>query len=79
MRLEKIQTFLKERGFAYSYAEENGCADINFMRKEFKMHIWEYPPEEPGAQSNVRWVNRMEDYDGEDYEDQILAVMREWE
>lgn len=78
MHLEKIQAFLTERGFKYSYAEENGCADINFMRKEFNYHIWEYPPEEPGAQSNVRQVDRMEDYDGEDYEEQILAVMKEW-
>ncbi|MDD6158695.1 MAG: kinase [Oscillospiraceae bacterium] len=77
MRLSRIQDFLREKEIAYSYYEEAGCADINFIHKGLSYHIWEYPPEEPGAQSNVRETGRMEDY-GPDYEEEILAIMKTW-
>ena len=30
MRLQKLQKVLKEKGFPYTYVEEDGCGSVNF-------------------------------------------------
>ena len=77
MRLEKIQDFLKVRGMAYSYVEEDGCGSIDFIHRGLSYHIWEAPPEDGCADSHVRTAGRMETYEG-DYERQILDVLKTW-
>jgi len=77
MRLERIQAYMKDRGMKYQYFEEAGCGSIEFIHRGLAYHIWEYPEEEGGADSNVRSVGRMDSYTG-DYEEQILAVMKTW-
>ncbi len=77
MRLIKIQEFLKGKGIEYSYHEEDECADINFIYRGLSYHIWEDPPEDPGAQSNIRELGRMEDY-GPNYEEELLAILKTW-
>lgn len=77
MRLETIQKYMKEKGMPYQYFEDMGCGSIEFIHRGLSYHIWEYPEEENGADSNVRTVGRMDSYTG-DYEAQILAVMRTW-
>lgn len=77
MRLQRIQSFLRERGIDYTYSENDGCGGIEFTRRGLAYHIWEYPESEPGAASNVRAWGRMEDFEG-DYEASILQIMREW-
>lgn len=77
MRLTKIQAYLTQRNWPYRYWEENGCGSIDFVYRGLSYHIWEYPPEEPGAQSNVRNAGRPEDFSG-DYEGQILALLQTW-
>ena len=77
MRLEKIQAFMKGKNRPYQYFEEAGCGSIDFIHRGLSYHIWEYPPEENGADSNVRSVGRMDSYSG-DYEEQILAIMKTW-
>lgn len=77
MRLEKIQEFLKNRGMAYEYWEENDCGSITFLHRGLSYHVWEYPEPERGAESNVRTTGRGEDFDG-DYEEQILEILRTW-
>lgn len=78
MRLKKIQAFLSEHGQPFDYWESDGCGSIEFIHRGLSYHIWEYPPPERGAQSNVRNAGRQEDYDG-DYEAQILKMLESWE
>lgn len=77
MRLQKLQSFLKEKGWKYEYAEENDCASVDFEHRGLTYHVWEFFEDGYGAESNVVNVGRMEDYDGE-YEEKILEVIRTW-
>lgn len=77
MRLKIIQDFLKSRSMPYSYTEEDGCGGIVFVHRGLNYHIWEYPAEEPGAQSNVRTAGRSEEF-GEHYEQEILQILQQW-
>lgn len=77
MRLEKIQSFLKDRAMAYQYWEENDCGSIAFLHKGLSYHIWEYPEPERGAESNVRTAGRGEDFEG-NYEEAILEILKTW-
>ena len=77
MRLQKLQSFLKEKGRKYEYSEANNCASIDFEHRGLTYHVWEFFEDGYGAESNVVNVGRMEDYNGE-YEDMILTVIREW-
>lgn len=77
MGLIKIREHLTQRGISCKYYEEDGCGSIDFIHSGLSYHIWEFPPEESGAESNVRTAGRMEVY-GKDYEDEILAVLRSW-
>ncbi len=74
MALTKIREFLNSRGMQHTYFEEDSCASIDFLHRGLSYHIWEFPPEDQGAESNVRTAGRMEVYSGE-YEAQILAIL----
>lgn len=78
MRLANIQNFLRRHGVSFRYLEENGCGSIEFLHRGLNYYIWEYPASGPGAQSNVRCAGRPEDF-GENYEDDILAILQSWE
>lgn len=77
MRLTRIRDFLNRKGIAHSYFEEDGCGSIDFLHRGLSYHIWEFPEEDQGAESNVRTAGRMEVFSG-DYEEQILAVLETW-
>lgn len=77
MRLCKIQDYMNKKGMKYQYFEEAGCGSIEFVHRGLAYHIWEYPEEEGGADSNVRTVGRMDFYSG-DYEQQILDILKTW-
>ena len=77
MRLEKIQSFLKEKNMPFTYFEENDCGSIEFTHHGHSYHIWEYPAPERGAESNIRTAGRGEDFEG-DYEQQILDILQTW-
>lgn len=77
MGLKRIREFLTLRGIGHQYIAEDGCASIDFLYKGLSYHIWEFPAEEQGAESNVRSCGRMEVFSG-DYEEQILAVLKTW-
>lgn len=77
MRLCRIQNYLKSRGMAFSYWEENDCGSITFLHRGLHYHIWEYPAPDRGAESNVRTAGRGEDFEG-DYEEQILVILESW-
>ncbi|MBE5995992.1 MAG: kinase [Lachnospiraceae bacterium] len=78
MRLLKIQAFLKEKNITYDYVEENECGSIDFQFRGVPYHVWEFPPEEPGCESNIRTGGRVEEFSG-DYEEAILEVLRDWD
>lgn len=76
-RLAAIRAWLDSRRMPYRYWTEDGCGSIEFVHRGLNYHIWEYPSQEPGAQSNVRSAGRQEDF-GENYEEEILAILRTW-
>jgi len=77
MGLTKIRSFLTQEGIVHNYFEEAGCGSIDFIRSGLSYHIWEFPAEERGAESNVRTAGRMEVF-GENYEEEILAILKSW-
>ena len=77
MGLTKIREYLTQKGIRHSYIEEGGCGSIDFIHSGLSYHIWEFPQEERGAESNVRTAGRMEVY-GENYEEEILAILKTW-
>lgn len=77
MQLTKIQTYLREKGIVHQYIEEDGCGSIDFLHRGLSYHIWEFPQEEQGAESNVRTAGKMEVFSG-DYEAQILDILKTW-
>lgn len=78
MRLEKIQSYLKDKGWDYAYTEEDGCGSIELAYRGVPYHIWEFEDGGFGAESNVRNGGRSEDFT-EDYEEAIIAVMEQWQ
>ena len=77
MRLRKIQEFLNGREIPFEYHEENGAGSIDFQYRGVPYHIWEFPPDDPGCESNIRSGGRVEEFSG-DYEQQILEVLQQW-
>ena len=78
MKLLKIQDFLKKKEIPFSYTEENGAGSIDFQYRGVPYHVWEFPPEEPGCESNIRTGGRVEEFTG-DYEAEILAILADWQ
>lgn len=77
MRLEKIREWLDHKGIGHTYIEEDGCGSIDFLYKGLSYHIWEFPEEEQGAESNVRSAGKMDVY-GSGYEEEILDILKTW-
>lgn len=77
MRLKKIRNYLEEKGWKYSYIEEDGLGSIDFEHRGLSYHIWEFEDGEYGAETNVRNVGRQEDITG-DYEEKIVEILRTW-
>lgn len=77
MRLEKIQGYLRSKGWKYQYTEEDGCGSVDFEYRGINYHVWEFPDGE-GAESNVKDGGRQEEFAG-DYEEEILTIIRDWE
>lgn len=77
MGLTNIRAYLTQKGIAHTYFEEDGCGSIDFVHRGLSYHIWEFPLEERGAESNVKTAGRMEVY-GENYEEEILSILETW-
>ena len=77
MRLAKIREQLDRKGIPYKFTQEDGCGSIDFLYKGLSYHIWEFPEEEPGAESNVRSAGKMDTY-GSNYEAEILEILKTW-
>ncbi len=78
MRLKKIREYIQQKGWKFTYTEEDGLGGINFEARGLRYHVWEFLDIEYGAESNVRTAGRQEDYVG-DYENAILAIMKQWQ
>ena len=77
MRLEKMQSFLNEKQWPFSYMEEDGVGSIDFEYRGISYHIWEFDEDGLGAESNIRTAGRTEDFTGPDYEEQIVKLVKE--
>ena len=78
MRLEKIQDYLKKKGWEYTYVEEDGCGSIELMYRGVPYHIWEFEDNGWGAESNVRNRGKSEVFT-ESYEETIIDIMEHWQ
>lgn len=77
MRLKKLQEYLRSKGWKYQYTEEDGCGSVDFEYRGINYHVWEFPDGE-GAESNVKDGGRQEEF-AEGYEEEILAIMKDWQ
>lgn len=77
MRLTEIQEFLTSKNIPFQYCEENDCGSITFLHRGMSYHIWEYPAPERGAESNVRTCGKSEEFE-ENYEEEILTILKSW-
>ncbi|MGN0361565.1 MAG: kinase [Bilifractor sp.] len=76
MRLEKVQHLLTEKGYHFSYAEEDGVGSIDFLDRGLSYHIWEFRNDDGtcGAETNLMHAGHMEEISG-DYEKQICKTL----
>ena len=77
MRLEKLQSYIEEKGWKQEYTEEGGCGSLDFEHRGLSYHVWECQEDGYGAESNVENVGRMKDYHG-NYEEEILSIVKTW-
>ena len=78
MRLEKVQKVLKEKGFPFTYMEDDSCGSVNFEYRGVVYHVWEFCEDGIwGAETNVRNIGRHEDISG-DYETEIIGLIQSW-
>ena len=78
MRLEKLRSYIEEKGWKQEYTEEGGCGSHDFEHRGLSYHVWEFQEDGYGAESNVENVGRMKDYRG-NYEEEILSIVKTWE
>ena len=64
MRLEKIQTLLKEKSLEFQYYEVDGCGSLDFDYRGIPYHIWEYQEDGWGVETNVKHGGYNEDITG---------------
>ena len=78
MRLEKVQKVLKEKGFPFTYVEEDSCGSVNFEYRGVVYHVWEFCEDGIwGAETNIYEAGRSEDIEG-DYEEKIAGEILSW-
>ncbi len=77
MRLEKLQNLLREKGFPFTYSEEENCGSIDFEYRGVSYHVWEFFDHVWGAETNVKNMGRHEDLFG-DYEKEIIDIVQKW-
>ncbi len=78
MRLEKTQRYLKDKGYSYTYTEEDGLGSIDFDHRGLKYHIWEFQDGDiSGVETNLRTSGRSEDLTG-DYEKEMIEILETW-
>lgn len=75
--LKRVLTFIKERGWEYTYSEEEGLGSIDFDYRGVPYHIWEFEDGERGVETNLRSGGRQEELSG-DYETELLELMKDW-
>ena len=77
-RLARVTAFLEERGWKYTYHEEENCGSIDFEYRGVPYHIWEFEDGERGVETNLRHGGWQEEVSG-DYETELLEIMKTWE
>lgn len=75
--LSRVLAFIRERGWEYTYHEEEGCGSIDFSYRGVPYHIWEFADGERGVETNLRHGGKQEELLG-DYEAELLEIMKDW-
>ena len=75
--LKRVLAFIQERGWEYTYSEEDGCGSIDFDYRGVPYHIWEFEDGEQGVETNLKSGGRQEELLG-DYETELLELMKDW-
>ena len=78
MRLQKIRKCLEESKMEYIYTEVEDCSSLDFDYRGVPYHIWEFHDDEWGVETNVRNGGQTEDITGDDYEEQVIAIIKDW-
>lgn len=78
MRLQKIRKCLEESKMEYIYTEVEDCGRLDFDYRGVPYHIWEFHDDEWGVETNVRNGGQTEDITGDDYEEQVIAIIKDW-
>ena len=78
MRLQKIRKYLEESKMEYIYTEVQDCGSLDFDYRGVPYHIWEFHDDEWGVETNVRNGGQTEDITGDDYEEQVIAIIKDW-
>ena len=76
-RLSKVRAFIEEKGWKYSFVEEDGLGSIDFDYRGVPYHIWEFEDQGYGVETNLRNGGRQEEILG-DYETELLDLMKNW-
>lgn len=76
-RLTRVLDFIRQRGWNYTYSQEDGCGSIDFEYRGVPYHIWEFEENGWGVETNVRHGGRQEELSG-DYETELLEIMKSW-
>ena len=78
MRLLKIRKYLEESKMESIYTEVEDCGSLDFDYRGVPYHIWEFHDDEWGVETNVRNGGQTEDITGDDYEEQVIAIIKDW-
>ena len=78
MRLLKIRKYLEESKMECIYTEVEDCGSLDFDYRGVPYHIWEFHDDEWGVETNVRNGGQTEDITGDDYEEQVIAIIKDW-
>ena len=62
----------------YIYTEVEDCGSLDFDYRGVPYHIWEFHDDEWGVETNVRNGGQTEDITGDDYEEQVIAIIKDW-
>ena len=74
--LGRVLALIEERGWSYTYNEEDGLGSIDFDYRGVPYHIWEFEDRERGVETNLR-SGGQEEILG-DYETALLDLIKEW-
>ncbi|SFA88877.1 hypothetical protein SAMN05216249_104118 [Acetitomaculum ruminis DSM 5522] len=76
MSMNKVRNYFERKNLKYELVSEDGLDSIDFEHRGLIYHIWEFEDnDEKGAEANLKSVDRMVDYCGDDFEEKIIELL----